>query len=57
MNRIILLLFFSFVLLLTACGQYGDLYAPPAEQLEEIESTQETQEQKDLQQAEEDLAE
>jgi len=51
----VLLLFF--VLLLTACGQYGDLYAPPEEQPEEVQSTQETQEQKDLQQAEEDLAE
>lgn len=50
------MLFFSVVLSLTACGQYGDLYAPPAEQ-PEVQSTQETQEQKDLQQAEEDLAE
>jgi len=57
LNRIILVLLLFFVLLLTACGQYGDLYAPPEEQPEEVQSTQETQEQKDLQQAEEDLAE
>ena len=51
------MLFSLFALLLTACGQYGDLYAPPAEPPEEIQSTQETQEQKELQQAEEGLAE
>ncbi len=42
--------------LLSACGQYGDLYAPTEDAAQE-QTTQQLEEEKVLQQTEEDQAE
>lgn len=60
MNRIRLALVLIVVVILSACGQYGDLYAPPSEteiqdQVDD-QAVGELQEEK-LQQTKEDTAE
>ncbi len=49
MNRILLMLILFTMLLLSACGQYGDLYAPPAESEQTAEQSPPTEVQQEQQ--------